>query len=71
MLQLEFRKSDVSSGKTEVKQGKFIDLYPQTKAYFREMCKSQKMNPISRTPKFNLGIIQNIIKSLSTIFSAL
>ena len=33
-------------------------------------CKSQNINPISPTRKFTLGIIEIIIKSLSTIFSA-
>ena len=36
-----------------------------------ETHKSQNINPFSPTPKFNMGIIQIIIKSLSTIFSAL
>ena len=38
-----------------------------TKGYLRETYKSQNINSISSTPKFNLRIIQNIIKSLSTI----
>ena len=36
-----------------------------------ETHKSQNINPFSPTPKFNMGIIQIIIKSPSTIFSAL
>ena len=43
-----------------------LNLYPKTKGYFRETCKSQNINLISLTPKFNLGIIQIKIKSLST-----
>ena len=40
---IEFQESDVSpDGKTEVKQGKFIEFISQTKVYFRETCKSQK-----------------------------
>ena len=43
------------------------NLYPKMKGDFRETCKSQNINLISPTRKFNLGIIQIIIKSLSTI----
>ena len=60
----------MSPSKTEVKQGKFMNLYPWTAGYFRETCKSQNINPIYPTPKFNLVIIEIIIKSLLTIFSA-
>ena len=44
-----------------------LKLYPKKKGYFSEMCKSQNINLISPTPKFNLDTIQIIIKSLSTI----
>ena len=55
-------------GKTKVKQGKFTDfISKEMKDYFREMCKSQNINLISPTLKFNLGIIQFIFKILSTI----
>ena len=37
---LEFRKSDVSPGKTEVKQGKFVKFICPAKGYFRETYKS-------------------------------
>ena len=37
--------------------------------YFRERCKSQNINPISPTPKFNLGIIQIIIKNIKWLWS--
>ena len=37
--------------------------------YFRETFKSQNVNSISPTPKFNLAIIHIIIKSMLTIFS--
>ena len=50
-LKLEFQEPDVSLGKTKVNK----DSYPQMKGYFRETCKSQNINPISPTPKFNLG----------------
>ena len=39
LYDIEFRESDVSPGRTEVKQGKYI--FP-TKGYFRETNKSQK-----------------------------
>ena len=65
---VEFRESDVSPGKTEVKQGKFIEFISPAKGYFRETYKSQNINPISPTPKLTLGIIQIKVKSLSTSF---
>ena len=41
-LKLEFRESDVSPGKTEVKQGEFCRIYiPREKGYFRERYKSK------------------------------
>ena len=42
-------------------------IYPKTKGNLRETCKLQDINPISPTPRLNFGIIQIIIKSLSTI----
>ena len=68
LIGLEFRKSNVSPGKTKVKLGNFIKFISLTKGYFRETCKkTQNINLIPPTPKLNLGIIQIIIKSLSTI----
>ena len=55
--------------KTEVKQGKFIDLYHPLKYYSGNTYKSKNINPISSTPKFTLGIIQ-IIKAYQLFFSA-
>ena len=43
---------------------------PPTKGYVREMCKSQKINSISPTPKFTLGIIQIKTKARQLCFSA-
>ena len=65
---LEFRETYVSPGKTEVKQCKFVEFICPAKEYFRETYKSQKINPISQTPKFTFGIIQIGAKSLSTSF---
>ena len=68
---LKFQESDVSSGKTEVKKGKFVEFIFPAKGYFRETYKSQNINTISPTPKFTLGIIQIKVKSLSTSFQCL
>ena len=68
--ELEFRELDVSPGKTEVKQGKFVEFISPAKGYFRETYQSQNLNPISPTPKLTLGIIQIIVKCLSASFSA-
>ena len=64
----EFRESDVSPGRTEVKQGKFVKCIFPAKGYFRETNKSKNINPISPTLKFTFGIIQIKVKSLSTSF---
>ena len=41
-LKLEFRESDVSPGKTEVKQGEICRIYiTREKGYFRERYKSK------------------------------
>ena len=64
LCKLEFPESDVSPGKTEVKQGKFVKLISPAKGYFRVTYKSQNINPISPTSKFNLVRA----KSLSTSF---
>ena len=37
----------MSPGKTEVKQGKFVEFISPAKVFFRETYKSQKINPIS------------------------
>ena len=42
----------MSPGKTEVKQGKFVEIVSPVKGYFRETYKLQNINPISATPKF-------------------
>ena len=61
----------MSPGKTEVKQGNSSNLYPPAKVYFRETYKSQNINHISPTPKFNMGTIEIIVEILSTIFQCL
>ena len=47
----------MSPGKTEAKQGKFVEFLSPAKGYVKETYKSQNINPISPTPKFTLGII--------------
>ena len=42
--------------KTKSNKANSLNLYPMTKGYFRETCKSQNINLISPTPRFNLGI---------------
>ena len=68
LYDIEFRESDVSPGRKEVKQGKFVEYIFPTKGYFRKTNKSQNINPISPTPKITFGIIQIKVKSLSTSF---
>ena len=68
LYDIEFRESDVSPGRTEVKQRKFVKYIFSVKGYFRETNKSQNINPISPTPKFTFGIIQIKVKSLSSSF---
>ena len=68
LYDIEFRESDVSPGRTEVEQGKFVKYIFPVKGYFRETNKLQNINPISSTPKFTFGIIQIKVKSLSTSF---
>ena len=58
-------------GRTEVKQGKFVEYIFPAKGNFRETNKSQNINPISPTPKFTFGIIQIKVKSLSTSFQVI
>ena len=45
------------------------NLYSPAKGYFREMCILHNIESHFSSPKCNFGIIQIIIKSLSTIFS--
>ena len=68
LYDIEFREWDVSPGRTEVKQGKFVEYIFPAKGYFRETNKSQNINPIYPTPKFTFGTIQIKVKSLSTCF---
>ena len=68
LYDIEFRESDVSPGRTEVKQGKFVEYIFLAKGNLRETNKLQNKNHISPTQKFTFGIIQIKIKSLSTSF---
>ena len=59
------------NGKTEVKQGKFVNFISPAEGYFRETYKSQSINPISPTRMLTSGIIHIIVKSLLTSFQCL
>ena len=85
-LKLEFGESNVSPGKTEVKQGKCIVLFPLTKGYFCETYQITKQitnaNSIIRIkefyreydfgkfPKYYL-LIQKVVLRLGIMFSGL
>ena len=58
----------MSPGKTEVKQGKFVEYIFLVKGIFRETNKPQNINPVSPAPKVTFGIIQIKVKSRSTSF---
>ena len=49
-----------------------LNVYPPTKGYLEKRVnhKTYISHSISPTPQFNVGIIQILIKCLSTIFSA-
>ena len=68
LYDIEFQESDVSPGRTEIKQGKFVKYIFSAKGCLRETNKSQNIKSISPTPKFTFGIIQIKVKSLSTSF---
>ena len=51
----------MSPAKTEVKHGNFVEYISPAKG-------ETLINPIYPTPKFNLGIIQITVKSISTSF---
>ena len=69
LYDIEFRESDVSPGRKEVKQGIFVKYIFPAKGYFRETHKSQNINPISPTPKYTFGIIQIKVKAYQLVFS--
>ena len=56
-------------GKTEVKQGKFVECVSPAKGYFRETYKSQNITSISPTPKVTLGIIRSLFLCQSILLS--
>ena len=43
-------------------------LHPPANGYLREIFTPQNIHPIPPTPKFTLGIIEIIVKIISTIF---
>ena len=50
LYMIEFRESYVSTGQTDVKQGKSVECISRAKVYFRENHKSQNNNHISSSP---------------------
>ena len=64
---LQFREPMCRLANLKSNKANSFNLYPKTKGYLRETCKSQNMNFISPTTNFNFDIIQIIIKSLLTI----
>ena len=59
----------MSPGKTEVKHSSFVDFLSLAKGYFRDIYKSQNINPIFRTSKFTFVIIQHKVKAYQLVFS--
>ena len=66
---IEFRESDVSPGRTEVKQGKFVQYIFPAKGYFRETNKSQNINPVSATLSSPLVSYRSRLKAYQLVFS--
>ena len=50
LYMIKFRESYVTTGQTDVKQGKSVECISRAKVYFRENHKSQNNNPISPSP---------------------
>ena len=69
LYDIEFQESDVSPGRTEVKQGKFVEYIFPEKGYLRETNKSQNINSISLTPKFTLVSYRSRLKVYQLVFS--
>ena len=59
----------MSPGKTEVKQGKFVEFKSPAKVYLRETYKLKEINPVSPTPKFTLGNIQIKVIAYQLVFN--
>ena len=59
------RKRTTSADKTNL-----TNLYPPTKGYLRETCKSQNINSIYLDLEFTFGIIQVITNACQVCFSA-
>ena len=66
MLKLESESQECRLAKPKSNKANMLNLCPKAKGHFRETCNSQNINLMSLTHKINLGIIQIIIKSLST-----
>ena len=69
LYDIEFRESDVSPGKTEVKQGIFVEYIFPAKGYFRETNKSQNINPKFPTLSSPLVSHRSRLKAYQLVFS--
>ena len=70
LYNIEFRESDVSPGRTEVKQGNFVKYIFPAKGYFRETNKSQNINPIFTEPLSSpLVSYRSRLKAYQLVFS--
>ena len=68
LSQIEFQESDVSPGKTEVKQGK-VEFISPAKGYFRETYKSHNINSISLAPSSPWLSCISKLKAYQLLFS--
>ena len=69
-MNLEYRESEVSPEKTQVKQGKFVEFISPVKGCFRETYKSQHINPISPTLSSPCASYRSKLKVYQLVFSA-
>ena len=69
LYDIEFRESDVSPGRTEVKQGKFVDYIFLAKGYFRETNKSQNIIPFLQPLSSFLVSYRSRLKAYQLVFS--
>ena len=67
--EIDFQESDVSPGKTEVKQDKFVEYISPAKGYFRETNQSQNINPILQILSSPLISYRSRLKAYQLVFS--
>ena len=69
LYDIEFQESDEWPGRTEVKQGKFVEYIFSAKGYFRETNKSQNINPILQPLSSPLVSYRSRLKAYQLVFS--